>query len=65
MKMKELDRSDYTSEKGVAGWWAKDGAWHIALPCPDPDPATGLRTGGFRWTGAQFSTREAAIEALL
>ena len=61
MKTQPEDRTEFRSPKGIASWWAKDGAWHIALPCADPDPSTGLRTGGFRWTAAGFSTRAAAV----
>jgi hypothetical protein len=59
-----VPRDDYKSERGIAAWWPKDGAWHIALPCADPDPTTGLRTGGFRWTAKGYSTRESAINAI-
>jgi hypothetical protein len=59
-----LDRADYNSPQGIASWWQKDGAWHIALPCADSDPKTGLRTGGFRWTGEQFNFRQDAIAAI-
>ena len=59
-----LDRSDYRSPKGLASWWSKDGAWHIALPAIDPDPVTGLRNGGFLWTGYPYPTRDAAIAAI-
>lgn len=55
MKAQKLNREDYESPKGTASWWAKDGAWHIALPEGD-----GVR----RWTAAQFNTREEAIAAI-
>ena len=45
-------RKEYRSQEGIVAWWEKDGAWHIALPCPDPDPETGLKTGGYKWTEA-------------
>lgn len=61
-KTKAIDRTEYRSAKGIAAWWAKDGAWHIALPCPEI--VDGLRTGGFRWTAAQFNDRDAAIAAI-
>jgi hypothetical protein len=66
MKTSKLnrDRTEFRAANGIAAWWAKDGAWHIALPCPDPNPANGLRTGGFQWTGTPYNTREEAIEAI-
>ena len=57
-------RDDYKSPQGIASWWQKDGAWHIALPCTDPDPKTGLRTGGYRWTTSQYDSRDNAIRAI-
>ena len=51
-----MDRSEYRSDTGIAAWWQKDGAWHIAIPEPGRD--------GFYWTPQQFGTREQAIEAL-
>ena len=60
--MKEA-RSDYKSDKGIAAWWQKDGAWHIALPCADPNPE-GYATGGFRWTETSYDTRSQAIAAI-
>jgi hypothetical protein len=53
----------FKSPKGIAEFWGKDGFWHIALPCADPDPATGLRTGGYRWS-EEFRTRELAVAAI-
>jgi hypothetical protein len=50
------NRIDYRSERGVASWWAKDGAWHVALPEPGRD--------GFFWTAQQFKSREDAINAI-
>lgn len=47
-------REDYESPFGLASWWQKDGAWHIALPTPE----------GLRWTADAYDTREQAIEAL-
>lgn len=63
--MKTLDRSDYRSANGIASWWTKDGAWHIALPAPEIDPKTGLRSGGFLWTATGYNTREEAVAAIL
>lgn len=60
----ESNREDFQNANGMARWWNKDGAWHIARPAPDPDPETGLRNGGFLWTGESFSTREEAVAAL-
>ena len=57
-------RTDYHSPDGIASWWHKDGAWHIALPAPDPDPKTGLKTGGFCWTEDRYPTKLDAIEAI-
>lgn len=53
MSMKP-NREDYAGPNGLASWWKKDGAWHIALPTPD----------GLRWTADQYNTREQAIAAL-
>lgn len=61
---KTTDRNDFTSPRGIARWWSKDGAWHIARPCPDPDPATGLKTGGFRYDHSAYDSRDEAILAL-
>ena len=58
----KLDRTDYRSAKGIASWWAKDGVWHIALPCPEI--VDGLSTGGFRWTDAIYDSREEAVAAI-
>ena len=52
-------REDYKSEKGIAAWWQKDGAWHIALPGIDC-----FGKPGFLWTADQYATREAAIAAI-
>ncbi len=57
-------RADYKSAQGIASWWQKDGTWHIALPCPDPNDQ-GQFTGGFRWTEKSFSTRNEAIIAIV
>ncbi len=57
-----MNRDDYRTENGIASWWQKDGAWHIGLPCPDP--LDGLKTGGYRWTGDQYNSREEAIDAI-
>lgn len=64
MKLKTIDRSEYKTDKGIAQWWPKDGLWHVALPAPDPCPKTGLRTGGFLWTGGGYPTREEAVSAI-
>lgn len=58
------DRTRFQSANGIADWWQKDGKWHIARPCADPDPKTGLHTGGFLFTDAAFNMREEAIAAL-
>ncbi len=58
------DRTDYRSPNGIASWWSKDGFWHIALPAPDPNPKTGLRTGGFLWTGDQYKNKLKAVQAI-
>ncbi len=50
------DRTDYKSDKGVAAWWSKDGAWHIAIQESGRD--------GFFWGAEQFATKEDAIKAL-
>ena len=52
-------RSDYQSEKGIASWWEKDGAWHIAFPGVD---CLGNKT--FLWTADMFDDRESAIKAI-
>ncbi len=57
------NRQDYQSEHGLARWWGKDGAWHIALPSRAPQ--TGLKTNVFRYTEDSYSTRDAAIAAIL
>lgn len=57
-------RADFESPNGIARWWAKDGAWHIALPAVNPDPQTGLNNGGFLWTADPYDTREEAIAAI-
>jgi len=51
-----MDRTEYRSNEGVAAWWAKDGAWHIALPEQGRN--------GFFWTAEQFTSKEAAIKAI-
>lgn len=50
-----LDRSDYRNENGLAAWWSKDGAWHVARWEQD---------GAERWTHEAYDTREQAIAAL-
>jgi len=59
-----LDRSEYRTAQGVAAWWPKDGLWHVALPCADPNPENGLRTGGFKWSDLEFDTRNEAVTAI-
>lgn len=49
-------REDYQSTFGLASWWEKDGAWHIAIP------EKGME--GFFWTADAYDTREQAIAAL-
>jgi hypothetical protein len=58
------NRRPYKSKKGIALWWPKDGCWHIALPCPDPDPMTGLTTGGYHYVAEDYHTKEDAISAI-
>lgn len=60
-----MNRKEYRTDKGIANWWQKDGAWHIALPCPDPDMETGLKTGGYRYTADSYNTREEAIQTII
>lgn len=64
MKTAAENRIDYNSDMGIARWWEKDGVWHIARPCPDPDPQTGLKTGGFRYTDDAYGSRAEAILAI-
>ena len=59
-----ISRQNYESPRGIARWWAKDGLWHIARPCADPDPISGLTTGGYRYTSDEFSTRDDALRAI-
>lgn len=56
------DRTEYRSAKGIAGFWTKDGLWHIARPAPEM--VNGLRTGGFLWTDEEYQTREQAVAAI-
>ena len=51
------DRTEYTSENGIARWWIKDGAWHIATPDPNRD-------NRLFWTDDDYATREQAIRAI-
>jgi len=67
------DRTEYRSEKGIAAWWQKDGAWHTALPY-EPTEADRKQFSAsypdgdngpfFRWTANEYPTREAAIAAI-
>lgn len=68
-----MNREDYISEKGIAEWWQKDGAWHIALPYEPTEQDRKLFPASypadsngpfFRWTGTQYLTREDAIAAI-
>lgn len=54
--VREQDRTDYISPAGIASWWAKDGAWHIAI--------TKLGQEGFYWTDDAYETRSDAIAAI-
>ena len=58
------DRAEHRSAQGIAAHWVKDNLWHIALPCPDPDPVSGLKTGGFKWSNLEFDTRAEAVTAI-
>ena len=67
------DRTEYRSKKGVAAWWQKDGAWHIALPYKPTDrdrrnfPVSypeGDNGPFFSWTGDQHENKVAAIKAI-
>jgi len=49
-------RLDYREKNGLATWWQKDGAWHVALPNPKKPGNT------LFWTDKSFSTREQAIQ---
>lgn len=53
------NRTEYRSEHGIAAWWSKDGAWHIALPVDKNGTS-----GNFRWADAQYNSRDEAIEAI-
>lgn len=59
---REAGREDFRSNRGIARWWSKDGAWHVSLPCAEF--VDGLKTGGFRYIAADYRTREEAIEAI-
>jgi len=65
------DRDEYRSENGVAAWWQKDGAWHVALPFTPTEQdrkqfsesyPEGDDGPFFRWTADQFRTKGDAIE---
>ena len=49
--------ADYINDNGLARWWQKDGAWHIARPDP-------MRGTSQYWTDESFSSRDEAIAAL-
>ena len=51
-----MNREEYRSEKGVAAWWQKDGAWHIALPESGRE--------GFFWTDTEYPDRDSAVAAI-
>ena len=55
--MNTSDREDYRSENGLAAFWQKDGAWHIALPDQ-------FKNGELYWTGVPYPSKEAAIKAI-
>ncbi len=46
------NREDYNCANGIAAWWIKDGAWHIAV-----EPK-------LIWSDVGYDTREEAIAAL-
>ena len=56
MSTQPSDRTDYKCDAGIARWWAKDGAWHIAVHLSGRE--------GLFWTAAQYKTRDEAITAL-
>lgn len=49
-------REDYRAANGLASWWEKDGAWHIAYP--------EVPGGPLLWTANAYDTRDEAIAAL-
>lgn len=49
-------RCDFRNENGVAAWWEKDGAWHVARPTGD---------GSVLWTDEIYRSRVEAISALV
>lgn len=53
------DHSEYRSRLGVVAWWAKDGAWHVAIPGIDC-----FGKPGMLWTSAQFPNAESAMIAI-
>ena len=57
------DYDDYNYKGAIICRWSKDGAWHIALPCPDPDE-NGRATGGLRWEPYDYRTKTDAIKAV-
>ena len=57
------DYDDVEYNGAALSRWQKDGAWHIALPCPDPSE-DGLATGGFMWTPECYRSKEDAMKAI-
>ena len=62
----KLDREEYRNSNGVAAWWQKDGAWHVARPREfngsDIETAGGEK--GFFWTDESYNSKIEAVEAL-
>jgi len=50
----EIDRSEFRNENGLARWWQKDGAWHVARHTGDQ----------LLWTNESYRTRDEAVAAL-
>ena len=60
MTESKIDRTDYHTPNGMAGWWCKDGAWHIATP--EKSTVTGRME--LLWQPGLYNSRESAIAAL-
>jgi hypothetical protein len=55
-----LDRSEFQNKNGLARWWSKDGAWHVARPIPNGH----INPGNLLFTEESYATREEAVAAL-